>query len=164
MATRFDFTATIDATLEQVWTCLADPEFWQQRFGVVGSPSDTVVSHHVTEDTIEVEVSQTVADEHIPAAAKKIVGGNMPIERYVRYKRTGNTVTAESHGGGVGGLLKVTGDITITQNGLSVTEAARGQANVSVPLLGGKLEKAVISYLEGAQRDELAFVPTYLAR
>lgn len=164
MGTRFDFTATVDATPEQVWNCLADPEFWQARFSVVGSPTDEVVSHHVTEDTIEVELSQTVADEHIPAAAKKIVGGNMAITRYVLYKRAGNAISGESHGGGVGGLLEVSGEITIAQDGKSVIETAHGVATVSVPLIGGKLEKSVISYLQGAQRDELAYVPTYLDR
>lgn len=162
MATNFEFSADVAATLDQHWQCLCDRDFWVQRLGVVGSPDDTIGDFRLAGDSVEVELQQVVAEHHIPSAAKKIVGGNMAIDRFVRYTRSDTAINGQSHGGGVGGLLKVKGTLHAVENNAVVTEDASGRATVPVPLIGKNLEKFVVNYLRDAQAKELGFVATYL--
>lgn len=166
MSTDFEFSATTAATLDQYWQCLGDRAFWERRLGVVGSANDTVESFIVDVSCVEVQLRQVVPEDHIPGPAVKIVGGAMAIERWARFTRGDGEITGESRGSGVGGRLTVEG--TVRAAGVHSTnelhEQAQGTASVAVPLLGKKLEKAVIDYLRRAHASEFGFVADYLAQ
>ena len=148
MATRFSHSARIESRLETVFTSYADEAFWHDRLSTVGSPADTLDDFVVTSESISVTVTQVIPAEDIPDLARKVLPGQLTIVRTNTFtgfdgERFSGTARAEA----AGGLGLIDGGAEAVSEGGLALESVSGKVKVSVPLLGGKLEKLVISHL-----------------
>lgn len=148
MATRFSHSARIEARLESVFSAYGDEAFWRDRMATVGTAADTLDDFVTTDDSTTVTITQHIPDEDIPDLARKVLPGQLTIVRTSIYsgfdgERFAGTARAEA----AGGLGIIDGGAEAVGEGDAALESVAGQVKVSVPLLGGKLEKLVVSHL-----------------
>lgn len=149
MATRFSHTARIDAHVETVFTSYGDEAFWHDRIAAVGGPQDTLDDFSVTGDTVTVTVTQHIPDSDIPDLARKFLPGQLVIVRTSTYTGfDGERYTGSARAEAAGGLGLIDGGAEAVGRDGAAQESVSGHVKVSVPLLGGKLEKLVVGHLD----------------
>lgn len=148
MATRFSHSARIGAPLEPIHASYADEAFWIDRLRAVGSPKDTLDDFEVSGDAIDVTITQVIPDSDIPDMARKVLPGELSLVRHASYSGiVDDRITGTSRADAVGGLGVITGGGETVLSGDESVESLSGEVKVSVPLLGGKLEKLVVDHL-----------------
>lgn len=158
MATRFSHSARIGGQIDSIYSALGDEGFWVDRIRTVGTSRDSLDDLVVSEESISVTLTQFVPEEDIPDFARKVLPGELSLIRGVTYNRAGDRLTGTSLAEAVGGLGKITGEGETVPEGDEAVESLEGRVKVSVPLLGGKLEKLVVEHLTDllvAEHDHL---------
>lgn len=132
-----------------MFSSYAEEAYWLDRVAQVGSPRDTLDDFATSGDTITVAITQHIPDEDIPDLARKVLPGSLTIVRTSTYTGfDGRRFTGSAHAEAVGGLGVITGGAEAVDEDGVAQESVSGQVKVSVPLLGGKLEKMVIAHLD----------------
>ena len=149
MATRFTHNARIDAPLESVFNALREEAFWHDRISVVGTPKDTLDAFELTDDSITVTTTQHIPDEDIPDLARKVIPGQLVVVRTnVISGFDGERFLGNASADAAGGIGRIEGGSeAVSSDGVAV-ENVKGSVKVSVPLVGGKLEKLVVDHLQ----------------
>lgn len=162
MATTFEFPATTTASVDEVWECYQDAAYWEVRMAAAGSANDRITRFDADDTRVVVEFEQVVGGENIPSFVSKIHKGDLPITRSVTYNAPSDgVIDAVSSGEALGGIVSVTGTITVRAEGESTLEVAEGRVSASVPLVGKKVEKLIIDYLSDAHVAEVATIDEY---
>lgn len=164
MATRFTHSARIDAHVETVFNSYGDEAFWHDRLATVGTPQDTLDDFVVADDSITVTVTQHIPDKDIPDLARKVLPGQLVIVRTSVFTDfDGERYTGSANADAAGGLGRIEGGTEAVIEGGTALESLSGQVKVSVPLLGGKLEKLVVSHLNQAFDAEYKHLNRWIA-
>lgn len=164
MATRFSHSVQLDGTLEAIHATYAEEAFWADRIRAVGSDKDTLDELLISGDTINVTLTQHIPESDLPDLARKVLPGGVIMNRTAQYNgidgaRLLGTTRAEA----AGGIALITGDAETAADGDTAAESVSGQVKVSVPLLGGKLEKLVVKHLSRLFDEEYAQLNAWLA-
>lgn len=148
MATRFSHSARIEARLETVFTSYADEAYWRDRMAAVGSPEDTLDDFASTGDSVTVTITQYIPDEDVPDLARKVLPGQLTIVRTSTFTGfDGERFSGSARAEAAGGIGMIDGNAEVVDAAGAAQESVSGLVKVSVPLLGGKLEKMVIAHL-----------------
>ena len=149
MATRFSHNARIGAPIETVYSAYGSEEYWRERLLAVGTDRDSLDDFASTSDGVRVTITQHIPEDDIPDSARKVLPGQLTIVRTCTYCGfDGRTFTGSARAEAAGGLGLINGDATAVDRDGVAEETVSGQVKVSVPLLGGKLEKMVVSHLD----------------
>ena len=149
MASRFAHSARIDAPLETMYSAYGNEEFWRERLSAVGTDRDTLDDFAVSGDVIRVTVTQHIPDHDIPDAARKFLPGQLSIVRTSTYSGfDGERFTGSARAEAAGGLGVISGEGEALGRDGAATESVSGTVKVAIPLVGGRLEKMVIEYLD----------------
>ncbi len=140
-----------DASPEDVYAMLSDPAFRQR----VCAAMDTV-SHDVAVDETDAGMSvriDMVQHTHgVPGFAKKIVGDQTRIiqsEQWAETRAADLQVEIPGRPGHIRGRITLSGDASGT------VEAFDGEATVSIPFVGGKLEGVIEKlFLKGMDTEQ----------
>lgn len=159
MSTPLSHDLTYDAPLADVAAMLADPAFREAVCDAQHATSRAVSVSGTTESG-SVEVTYTQAATGVPAFAKKLVGEEITITQRERW--SGNTAALELTIPGKPG--RITGTITLTESGGTTTERVGCDITVSVPLVGGKVERLIEEILRKALTKENQVGREWLAR
>lgn len=164
MATRFTHSARIDAPVETVFHSYGEEAYWRDRLSAVGSAKDTLDDFVVADDAITVIVTQHIPDDEIPDIARKLLPGGLTIVRTSTYTGfDGRSYRGSANADAAGGLGRIEGGTEAVPEGEAALESLSGQVKVSVPLLGGKLEKLVVAYLDQAFEAEYRHLNRWIA-
>ena len=149
MATRFSHNARIGAPIETVYSAYGSEEYWRERLLAVGTDKDSLDDFASTSDGVRVTITQHIPEDDIPDSARRFLPGELTIVRTSTYSGfDGRTFTGSARAEAAGGLGLISGDATAVDRDGAAEESVSGQVKVSVPLLGGKLEKMVVSHLD----------------
>ena len=140
-----------DASPEDVYAMLSDPAFRQR----VCAAMDTV-SHDIaideTDAGMSVRIDMVQHTHGVPGFAKKIVGDQTRIiqsEQWADIRAADLQVEIPGKPGHIRGRITLTGDASGT------VEAFEGEATVSIPLVGGKLEGVIEKlFLKGMDTEQ----------
>ncbi|OAV77526.1 DUF2505 domain-containing protein [Dietzia sp. 111N12-1] len=164
MATRFSHSARIDAPVETLFTAYGNEAYWRDRISAVGSPEDTLDDFSATDDTITVTITQHIPDSDIPDLARKVLSGQLVIVRASTYTGfDGERFTGTAHAEAAGGLGLIDGGGEAVSRDGATVESVSGQVKVSVPMLGGRLEKLAVSHLDRLLEDEYQHLNRWVA-
>ncbi len=144
-----------DAPLADVYAMLTDPVFREKAARAQG-----VTSVDVTLDggDIRLEMQQPTTD--LPGFARKVVGENSNVVQAESWNGTDTaefSITMPPLPGGINGTrtLKADGDGTL--------DTFEGEAQVKIPLIGGKLENLIGSKLTEGWNNEHSLGVAWLA-
>lgn len=157
MPRPFDISTASPATVDQVHAAFADQDYWQARLAEYGGGSISLDSLVVDAGSVVVATIQDLRNDVLPALIAKAVPGDLKVLR----KETWRVVSDEG----------LHGDVVITTSGAPISGVAtalvsatpagslltfRGTVQVSVPLIGGQIEKyissQIIKEIPGVQR------------
>lgn len=129
-----------DAPLADVYAMLTDPAFRKKSASAQG-----VTSADVTASGTDVRIEMQQPTTDLPGFARKIVGDNSRVVHSEAWNGTDTadfSITMPPLPGGINGtrLLKADGDGTL--------DTFDGEAQVKIPLVGGKLESLISGKLK----------------
>jgi hypothetical protein len=140
-----------DASPEDVYAMLSDPAFRQR----VCAAMDTV-SHDVaideTDAGMSVRIDMVQHTHGVPGFAKKIVGDQT---RIIQSEQWAETRAADLQVEIPGKPGHIRGRITLSGDASGTVEAFDGEATVSIPFVGGKLEGVIEKlFLKGMDTEQ----------
>ena len=150
---------TYDAALLDVSAMLDDPAYRDRVMRAQGGVSGTF------EITTDGDITTAVVDQVQPAAglpsyATKLVGSEINI---VQREVWTSAEYADLHVTIPGKPGKMVGSISLVEDGGTTTETVAVEITVSIPLVGGKIEKLIADMLLKALRAEEQVAHDYLA-
>ncbi len=162
---RFAATITYDAAPDAVYAMLTDPAFQDRKLAGTGA----LEYHSSVEPSGEgavIATTRTLPTDRVPDAFRSLLGGKVTVVQTESWNAPGADL---SRSGAVtvqisGAPLKMTGSLTLASDGHGGTiETVNGELKASVPLIGGRIEKAVEPALRGAIEVEQRLGREWLA-
>ncbi len=136
---RFRKEIRFDAPVEQVHAMLVSKEF-RERVATAAGSGATTVTVEETAAGIRSVVDSRVPTAGLPGFVRSVVGSEMPIHQEEFYSSTTAGTLKVSLVGKPGSL---DGTITLTPDGDATVQTVTAEVKVSIPLVGGKLEKLI---------------------
>ncbi len=155
---KFNHEMTYDSAPEQVYAMIIDPKF-RERVCEAQHAAECTVTIDGDDAVRSVVVDQKRPSDGIPSAAQKFVGDQIHIRQSESWSGTtdaGLEVTIP------GKPVQLTGGITLRENGGGTVQTVSGDIKVSIPLVGGKLEKMIGDLLGSALRAEARVAKSWL--
>jgi hypothetical protein len=159
MSTSLSYELTYDAPLTDVAAMLADPKFREAVCDAQRALSRTVTVTGTTESgSVAIDYSQAAAG--MPSFARKIVGDTIDIVQ--REQWSDNRAALDITIPGKPGDMK--GTVTLVESGGTTVERVAVEIRVSLPLVGGKVERLIEEILVKAFKKENQVGREWLAR
>src|SRR4051812_25029410 len=138
MSTSLSHETTYDAPLAEVSAMLTDPAFRRAVFESQDATSVDVTIHGTTQSG-SVTIDYTQPTVGVPSFAKKIVGDGVRIVQREQWADD----KADLHVSIPGKPGDMTGSITLVESGGVTVERVTCEIRVSMPLVGGKVERLI---------------------
>ncbi|RVW10670.1 DUF2505 domain-containing protein [Prescottella agglutinans] len=160
MPKRFEFSAEFDHPVERVHALLTDEDYWRSR---VAAESRAVVQVGEEADgdgppVVTVTMTETVDPDNFPALVRKVIRGEMRMERTdVWCPVDGGRAAGRVTGRSTGIPVAIDGEYALRPNGAGAVLDVRGTITVRVPLVGGQIEllaRQMVSQM--VERDRVA--------
>jgi hypothetical protein len=163
--TRMQVSHHFDADVETVYALICDPDFLERKYADQGateisiekSGDDASGCHLVTRRRVTVD---------LPGFAKKVMQPTNTVEHVEDW------AAAEADGSRVctytievqGVPSRISGTVTLVPDGGGARQDVAADVKVSIPLLGGRLEKFAVESGTKVLEEEAAFTRAELAR
>ena len=160
---RMQVSHRFDADVERVFRLISDPEFIVRKYEHEGSSDIQVDSDHRDDEPRIVSRRRVTID--LPGFAKKVMSPTNTIvqtEQWSPADADGNRVchyTVEVQGV----PSRIEGTVTLTPDAEGTRQDVEAEVKVSIPLLGGRLEKFAVESGKKTLADEAAFTQSELA-
>jgi carbon monoxide dehydrogenase subunit G len=160
---KFSHEIRYDATPEQVYAMLVDPDF---REAVCEAATATVrydvdVDVDASGDEAVVRVEQFQPSTHIPSFARKFVGDEIEVRQTEKWSDPSRASLLVEIPGKPG---RLTGTVSLAAEDDGTVETVSGDLKVGIPMVGGKLESMISDLLKVALRSEEKVGRSWLAR
>ena len=159
MARRIEHHTTSPHSAEKVYGAMVDETYLRDRLASIGGPGAALVTFSSTDERTSYQLKQGVPAEHVPSAVKAVLGGDLVIQRTETWAAGAGTV--EVAVGGVPGRLD--GSFTVLDNGSGSKLTLSGEVKVSIPFVGGKIEKLIAEQVAVLLDKESEFTSQWLA-
>ncbi|MEU0877873.1 DUF2505 domain-containing protein [Lentzea sp. NPDC005914] len=159
MARRIEHHTTSPHSAEKVFGAMVDETYLRDRLAAIGGNDAELVTYSTSGDRTSYQLKQGVPAEHLPSIAKSLLGGDLVIQRVENWAAGAGTVEVAI----VGVPGRLDGSFTITGNGAGSKTTLVGEVKVSIPLMGGKLEKLIAEQVVVLLNKESEFTSEWLA-
>jgi hypothetical protein len=159
MARRIEHHTTSPHSAEKVFGAMVDETYLRDRLAAIGGKDAALETFSSADGKASYQLRQGVPAEHLPSVAKSLLGGDLVIKRIENWAAGAGTVEVTING--VPGRLD--GAFTITDNGSGSKLTLTGEVKVSIPLMGGKLEKLIAEQVAVLLDKESEFTSEWLA-
>lgn len=164
MSTTMRVTHQLAGDVETVFALVTDPAFLERKFAAGGARDVTVASEATPDGGIRLVIKRGVTLE-LPSFAAKFI---QPTNTFVQ---TENWAAATADGRRLcsyevevqGVPSHITGTVTLSPDGAQTRQDIEAQMKVSIPLVGGRLEKVAVENGTKLLANEAEFINTELA-
>jgi hypothetical protein len=164
MSRRIEHRADYSDAPTAVHAAFADPAYWQARIISVGGAGSEINSLDITDSGIEVHLTQAIAEEHLPSIVKKVKSGDLTVQRTEIWEPFDGTAASGAFTAVVAGTpIRMHGTHSLNGSGSSATVQTTGQAQVSVPIIGGKIEQIIADNITRLLSIEQDFTAQWMA-
>lgn len=151
----------------KVYATLVDPDYLRAKLDAVGGNNAELVELTSDPDGARIVLRQGVSQDLIPGPIKKILRGDLVIERTETWRRAepghyDGTVSArvKDTPGRIGGALR----LVDADAGAASEYRVEGTAKVDVPLVGGRIESVIVDQVVKLMELEAQFTADWLSR
>lgn len=159
MPSRFEHRATFPAPADDVFSTLVDEAFLTARLRDIGGKSAALLDHETSGDVAAYRLRQGVDASRLPGAVRSIVNGDLIVEREERWRGFESAGRATING--VPAQISSRGLLTARGDGSELL--IRAEVKVSIPLVGGKIEKVVAEQVTKLLAAEAEYAEKWLA-
>ncbi len=150
---KLSHTTTYDATLDEVYAMLTDPTF-RERAARASGVLEVDVEVTAQGDGAQVRMDQVQPLQGVPSFATKFAGDTTKatiVETWTSRSSSDLEITTP------GKPTRITGGYRLSEIGGRTTQQFEGECKVSVPLIGGKLEKVMGDlFVQGRDKEAAA--------
>ena len=153
---RVDSEITYEAGTDAVAEMLADPAFVERKCEAMGALEHSAEVSGDATGAFTATSSRTMPTDDFPDFARKMVGETVKIKQVDTWEAADadgsreGTVSVEI----AGAPLKVTGRMSLRPDGAGTVQTVDAELKSSLPIIGGKLEKAAHPAIMAAIRKE----------
>ncbi|WOC12763.1 DUF2505 domain-containing protein [Gordonia sp. MP11Mi] len=154
MSSNFEHSVTYPFSTTDYWALITTEQYWRDLLAATNSDHGSLESFTLDGDEATVVTKQGVDEANLPKAVTAVRPGDLEIPRTCVFRLSGDTIIGRMEASVTGAPAKISGDIIIS--GDQATAQYTGAVDVSVPFVGGRIEKAVIEqvvYLLDAEHD-----------
>lgn len=137
---------------------LTDPSFLQDKLRAVGGPQAELVSRTENEREVTLVVRQTVLAQTLPSLVRSLLPGDLTITRAEYWTGLEGGVHASVDSA----PAKIVGRMWLEPDTAGSILAMQLEATVKLPLIGGKLEKAITDSVSKLIDVEHGFTVSWL--
>jgi Protein of unknown function (DUF2505) len=159
MPSRFEHRATFPAPADTVYSTLVDEAFLTARLRDIGGKGAALLDHQTSDDTATYRLRQGVDAKHLPSAVRSILSGDLVVEREERWR--GHESAGRATINGVPAEIKSRS--RLVPNGDDTQLVTEAEVKVSIPLIGGKIEKVVAEQVTKLLAAEAEYAEKWLA-
>lgn len=161
------FSQDYPATPERLWQVFGQPDYPHRKYQAQGITAYQVRKFDARPDCISLDVERTLSVplHRIPHFAQRFMHPEQTLHYLSTWRRNGQGQADFDLEIVAAGLpLHITGKGELRLVGNSASRLSiEFDVKVSVPLIGGKVEKMVASFIEKSFHDDHAFTLQYLA-
>ncbi|MFT3899004.1 MAG: DUF2505 domain-containing protein [Gordonia sp. (in: high G+C Gram-positive bacteria)] len=154
MATNLEHTVSYPFSTDRLWAVVTTEQYWRDLLTTMSQDKGILESFRHDGDTVTVVCKQIVEESKLPSVVTKIRGGDLVIPRKSVLRRAGADITGDLEASVEGAPAKIVG--TQVSSGDPATTKYTAEVSVGIPLVGGKIEKAIaeqLGRLLDAERD-----------
>jgi hypothetical protein len=159
MPSRFEHRATFAEPVDTVYSTLVDKEFLTARLTDIGGKGAALLAHETSDDGVHIRLRQGVDARHLPGPVKSILSGDLVVEREERWR--GHEATGRATINGVPAEIRSRSRVSASGSGTELVTSA--EVKVSIPLIGGKIEKVVAEQVTKLLAAESEYAAKWLA-
>jgi hypothetical protein len=161
MATPLEFTSNYAHSTTAVRAAFADEQYWKDRLAEVGGPGARLESFSYDGTTLRVEMVQTIPPQELPGAITSVKPNGLVIPRIETYTEHEEAGVFEAHVQDA--PAEARGTVTLTGDETHMRAVVSGTVEVTIPLFGKKIEKAVAEKLLELLAAEAEFTNAWIA-
>lgn len=152
---KFTHRAEYPATADEVWAIMSTQDFQNAKCEAT-TTGDWTANVSTSADTTTITSERVLPTDDLPDIAKTFVGGTLTIAEVQTWgpPAADGTRTGDLKVQIKGAPMTLKGTVRLSPNGSGSVQEIDGDVKVSVPLIGGKLEKAASDPLMFAARTE----------
>ncbi|MEZ5210443.1 MULTISPECIES: DUF2505 domain-containing protein [unclassified Gordonia (in: high G+C Gram-positive bacteria)] len=154
MASNFEYSVSYPFGVAELWALISTEQYWHDLIERTNSELGSVQSFLLDENKVTVTTKQGVAPAELPSVVTAILPGGVEIPRTIDFVLAGDQLIGQMEASVSGQPAKIHGDVMVM--GAPATATYDGSCAVSIPFVGGKIEKAIIDQLRhllDAERD-----------
>jgi len=145
MATKLQHSIDFPCPPADFAAAVTSEQYWKDLVANVAADVSELESFKVTDDEVTVVLQQRVPEDKLPSIVTKVRPGDLHIARTVNWSLSGGTISSGTFAAVVEGApAKVHGTQTLAATASGSTVTFDGTADVAIPFVGGKVEKAII--------------------
>lgn len=163
MATSLEHRSTFPAPPDEVFQTLTDKAFLAERLRDIGGKGATLLDHSRDGGRVTFRMRQGVDASRLPSAVRSILNGDLVVEREERWQPDGAAHAGTSRVTIAGVPGEITGRSRISGTNAEATLVITAQVKVSIPLVGGKLERVVAEQVGKLLTAEAEYAEKWLA-
>lgn len=163
MASPIDHTSHYSFPPAAVHAVFVDPQYWHSRLAEVGGPGAAARNLDAGDGTIELDLDQVIAAEHLPSMVTSIRPGDLVIARHEAWDVLDGDRASGRFSAGVEGMPgKVEGTFSLAPDEAGTAVVISGSVEVKIPFLGSKIEAMIVDQLVQLFDAEQKFTAGYL--
>ncbi len=154
MASNFEYSVSYPFGVAELWALISSEQYWNALIQATNAELGSVESFSHDGNQVSVTTKQGVGPEELPSVVTAVHPGGVEIPRTIDFVLAGDQIIGQMAASVSGAPAKIHGDVSIA--GSPATATYMGDCAVSIPFVGGKIEKAVIDQLRhllDAERD-----------
>jgi uncharacterized protein DUF2505 len=159
MPSRFEHRATFAAPVDTVYSTLVDEAFLAARLRDIGGKDAALLDHRTSADGAAYKLRQGVDANRLPGAVRSILSGDLVVEREERWQARESAGRATING--VPAEIRSRG--RLASKGDTTELVVSAEVKVSIPLIGGKIEKVVVEQVAKLLAAEAEYTEKWLA-
>ena len=162
MSKKFNNVDSYDASVDQLWKMLADQTYWEQKYASMGATDLSWKTFNADDETLTISSVRSVS-ANLPGFAKKVVGETAEVTQTEEWSRTGDSLRCSIKIVTKGAPGGTNGSMSIEASGQGTTGSSDFDIKISIPMLGGKLEKIMFEQTGENFQEEKKFNDEWLA-
>lgn len=163
MARRTELTVQYPHPAEKVHATLSSEAYWTDRIAKIGGPNSSLISFTGDDSGVTVVMRQFIARDGLPSVAQKVVKNDMTINRVEKWGPLNGKAAGEAESKMEGrpkdGIFTT---FTLSPAGDGAELACSVEARVGVPIVGGQLEKMLLTSMEDLIKKEAEWTSEWI--
>ncbi|MQA62643.1 MAG: DUF2505 family protein [Actinophytocola sp.] len=163
MSSRIEHRAEFPRPLDEVLAALAGEDSLRDRLEKIGGHDAALLEYTKSEGEIAYTMRQGIPADKLPGVVRSLHSGDLMVQREQNWRQASDRAASGSATASVSGVPgAITARSELTESGGKTTLVITGEAKVSIPLVGGKIERSIAENVTRLLDHESEFIAKQL--